>query len=149
MQVNPILLCSVLLPLAVSAAPTAHPARPKPCKFEDGVYYRDAALKSTPGLQLHLADVPLPNGILRLDQNASLEAAPLRLGHYALPNLTGTIRRSTHRVQGHEVQLTNNGTYQLAMITLNDWAKLKTLDTNGLNPVQPSTLLNAATLPAG
>ena len=120
-------------------------------KFEDGVYYRDAALESNPGLQLHLADVPLPNGILRLDQNASREAATLRLGHYALPNRTGTIRRSTRRVQGHEVQIIDNGTYQLAMVSLNDWARLETLDTNGLNPVQPaSTLLNAAaTLPAG
>jgi len=120
-------------------------------KFEDGVYYRDAALESNPGLQLHLADVPLPNGILRLDQNASREAATLRLGHYALPALNGSIRRSTRRVQGHEVQLIDNGTYQLAMVSLNDWGKLETLDTNGLNPVQPtSTLLNAAaTLPAG
>lgn len=120
-------------------------------KFEDGVYYRDAAPESNPALQLHLADVPLPNGILRLDQNASREAVTLRLGHYALPNHTGTIRRSTRRVQGHEVQLIDNGTYQLAMVSLNDWAKLETLDTNGLNPVKPaSTLLNAvATLPAG
>jgi hypothetical protein len=120
-------------------------------KFEDGVYYRDAALESNPSFQLHLADVPLPNGILRLDQNASREAATLRLGHYALPHRTGTIRRSRRRVQGHEVQLIDNGTYQLAMVSLNDWGKLETLDTSGLNPVQPtSTLLNAAaTLPAG
>jgi len=120
-------------------------------KYEDGVYYRDAALESNPGLQLHLADVPLPNGVLRLDQNASREAATLRLGHYALPNCTGTIRRSTRRVQGHDVQIIDNGNYQLAMVSLSDWAKLETLDTNGLNPVRPaSTLLNAAaTLPAG
>jgi hypothetical protein len=54
-------------------------------------------------------------------------------------------------VQGHEVQLIENGVYQLAMVSLNDWGKLETLDTNGLNPVQPaSTLLNAgATLHAG
>lgn len=120
-------------------------------RFDDGVYYRDAALESNSGLQLHLAEVPLPNGILRVDQNASRETATLRLGHYALPNLTGTIRRSTRRVQGHAVQLLDNGTYQLAMVSLNDWGQLETLDTQGLNPVRPaSTLLNAAaTLPAG
>jgi hypothetical protein len=44
------------------------------------VYYRDAALESNPSLQLHLADVLQPNGILRLGQNASPEAATLRLG---------------------------------------------------------------------
>jgi hypothetical protein len=120
-------------------------------KYEAGVYYRDAELETNKNVRLHLADVPLPNGILRVDQNASSEAIAARLGHYALPNLTGTIRRSTRRVQGHEVQIIDNGTYQLAMVSLNDWAKLETLDTNGLNPVQPaSTLLNAAaTLPAG
>jgi hypothetical protein len=120
-------------------------------KYEAGVYYRDAELETNKNIRLRLADVPLPNGILRVDQNASSEAIAARLGHYALPNLTGTIRRSTRRVQGHEVQIIDNGTYQLAMVSLNDWAKLETLDTNGLNPVQPaSTLLNAAaTLPAG
>jgi hypothetical protein len=120
-------------------------------KYEAGVYYRDAELETNKNIRLRLADVPLPNGILRVDQNASSEAIAARLGHYALPNLTGTIRRSSRRVQGHEVQIIDNGTYQLAMVSLNDWAKLETLDTNGLNPVQPaSTLLNAAaTLPAG
>jgi hypothetical protein len=120
-------------------------------KYEADVYYRDAELETNKNIRLRLADVPLPNGILRVDQNASSEAIAARLGHYALPNLTGTIRRSTRRVQGHEVQIIDNGTYQLAMVSLNDWAKLETLDTNGLNPVQPaSTLLNAAaTLPAG
>ncbi|RYY20121.1 MAG: DUF2264 domain-containing protein [Cytophagaceae bacterium] len=113
-------------------------------KFEEGVYYRDAALESNPNLKLHLAEMPLPNGILRVDQNASLEGPTLRLGHYALPNLTGTIRRSTRRVQGHEVQTIDNGTYQLAMVSLSGWDKLETLDTNNLNPVKPaSTLLNA------
>ena len=114
-------------------------------RFEDGVYYRDAATESNPNLKLHLAEMPLPNGILRVDQNASTEATMLRLGHYALPNLTGTIRRSTRRVKGHEVQTIDNGTYQLAMVNLSGWDKLETLDTNGLNPVKPaSTLLNAS-----
>jgi hypothetical protein len=114
-------------------------------KFEDGVYYRDAAIESNPNLRLHLAEMPLPNGILRVDQNASTKGTTLRLGHYALPNLTGTMRRSTHRVKGHEVQTIDNGTYQLAMVSLSGWDKLETLDTNGLNPVKPaSTLLNAS-----
>jgi hypothetical protein len=119
-------------------------------KYEAGVYYRDAELETNKNVRLHLADVPLPNGILRVDQNASSEATAVRLGHYALPALTGPIKRSTRRVQGHDVQLLDNGTYQLAMVSLSDWAKLETLDTKGLNPVQPaSTLLNAAaTLPA-
>ena len=113
-------------------------------KFENGVYYRDAALETNSNIKLHLAEMPLPNGILRIDQNASTEAVAARLGHYALPNLTGTIKRQTRRLKGHEVQLIDNGTYQLALVNLSGWDKLETLDTNNLNPVKPaSTLLNA------
>ena len=112
-------------------------------KFENGVYYRDAALESNQNIKLRLAEMPLPNGVLRVDQNASTEATAVRLGHYALPNLTGTIRRSTRQVRGHEVQLIDNGAYQLAMTTLSGWDKLETLNTSGLNPVKPtSTILN-------
>ena len=114
-------------------------------RYEDGVYYRDAALESNPDRKLHLADITLPNGILRVDQYAGTEAVAARLGHYALPNLTGTIKRSTRKVKGHEVQLIDNGTYQLALVSLSGWEKLETLDTNGLNPVKPaSTILNTA-----
>ncbi|MVN77459.1 DUF2264 domain-containing protein [Hymenobacter sp. HMF4947] len=113
-------------------------------KYENGVYYRDAALESNPAIRLRLADVPLPNGILRVDQNASTEATPLRLGHYALPNLTGTIRRSTRRVKGHEVHLLDNGTYQLALVPLSGWDKVEAVDATGLHPVRAaSTVLNA------
>ncbi len=113
-------------------------------KFEDGVYYRDAELENNKNIKLHLADMPLPNGILRIDQNVSTEAVAARLGHYALPNLTGTIKRQTRRVKGYDVQLIDNGTYQLALVNLSGWDKLETLDTNGLNPVKPaSAILNA------
>ncbi|RZK61330.1 MAG: DUF2264 domain-containing protein [Hymenobacter sp.] len=114
-------------------------------RFEDGVYYRDAELETNPHIKLHLADMPLPGGILRVDQYAGTEAVAARLGHYALPNLTGTMQRSTRQVKGHDVQLLDNGTYQLALVNLSGWEKLETLNTNGLNPVKPaSTVLNAA-----
>jgi hypothetical protein len=113
-------------------------------KFENGVYYRDAALETNPNIKLRLADMPLPNGILRIDQNQSTEAIAARLGHYALPNLTGTIRRSTRKVGGHEVQIIDNGTYQLAMVSLSGWQKLEAVDARGLHPVKDaSTVLNA------
>lgn len=68
-----------------------------------------------------------------------------RLGHYALPNLTGTIKRTTRQVKGHTVQLIDNGTYQLALVTLRGWDQPAALDTKGLNPVkQESTILNVA-----
>jgi hypothetical protein len=113
-------------------------------KFEDGVYYRDAELETNKNIKLHLADMPLPNGILRVDQNASTEATALRLGHYALPNLTGTIKRTTRRVKGHEVHLLDNGTYQLALVSLSGFDQVEAVDATGLHPAaKASTVLNA------
>jgi hypothetical protein len=120
-------------------------------KFEDGVYYRDAELETNKNIRLHLAEMPLPNGILRVDQNASTEATALRLGHYALPNLTGTIKRTTRKVKGQQVQIIDNGTYQLALVPLGGWEKVETVDATGLHPAaKASTVLNAlgSTAPA-
>jgi hypothetical protein len=114
-------------------------------KFENGVYYRDAELETNKNLRLHLAEMPLPNGILRIDQNVSTEPTTVRLGHYALPNLSGTIKRTTRKVRGYEVQLIDNGTYQLAMATLSGWDKLETLTTTSLNPVKSESAVIDAT----
>ncbi|GAB3873527.1 DUF2264 domain-containing protein [Hymenobacter segetis] len=114
-------------------------------KFENGIYYRDAELETNHNIKLHLADITLPNGILRLDQNLSTEPVAARLGHYALPNLTGTIRRTTRKVNGYEAQLIDNGTYQLALIPLSGWTKTETLTTTGLNPVKSeSAVINVS-----
>ncbi|MFD1871070.1 DUF2264 domain-containing protein [Hymenobacter bucti] len=120
-------------------------------KYENGVYYRDAELETNKNIKLHLAELPLPNGILRVDQNASTEATALRLGHYALPNLTGTIRRTTRQVKGHAVQLIDNGTYQLALVSLSGWNQVEAVEASGLHPTaKTSTVLNAlgSTAPA-
>ncbi|TVT41406.1 DUF2264 domain-containing protein [Hymenobacter setariae] len=113
-------------------------------RYADGVYYRDAELETNKNIKLHLAEMPLPNGILRVDQNTSTEATALRLGHYALPNLTGTIRRTTRKVKGHEVQIIDNGTYQLALVPLGGWDHVEAVEATGLHPTAPtSTVLNA------
>ncbi|TDN37564.1 DUF2264 domain-containing protein [Hymenobacter sp. UV11] len=113
-------------------------------KYENGVYYRDATPESTSTLKLQLAEMPLPNGILRVDQNASTTATALRLGHYALPQLAGPIKRSTRRVKGHEVHLLDNGTYQLALVPLSGWQKVEVVEATGLHPsASKSAVLNA------
>ncbi len=103
-------------------------------KYENGVYYRDATPESTPALKLRLAEMPLPNGILRVDQNASTEATALRLGHYALPQLAGPIRRSTRRVKGQVVHIIDNGAYQLALVPLSGWQAVEVVEATGLHP---------------
>ncbi len=104
-------------------------------KFEDGVYYRNAVLESNPNLNLKLADMPLDQGILRIDLNTSTDTAELHLGHYALPQLNGPITEKSLKVKGFQVRIIDNGVYQLALVDLSHWGKMETLTTKDLNPV--------------
>ena len=113
-------------------------------KFENGVYYRDAELETNKNIQLKLAEIPLPNGILRVDKNMSTNAAEFRLGHYALPEFNGAIKEETRKVNGHEVRIISNSEYQLAMIILSGWDKLEFVHSKGLHPQsKESTVINA------
>ncbi len=114
-------------------------------KFEEGIYYRDAVLETDENVKLKLADIPLPDGILRIDENTSTTATQFRLGHYALPRGMENIRKESRKVKGHEVQIIDNGIYQLAMVSLSGWDAMETLSTSGLNPVSDeSALINVA-----
>jgi hypothetical protein len=104
-------------------------------KFSDGVYYRSAVLETDDKIHLNLADIPLPNGILRIDENLSAAKTEFRLGHYALPKMDGDIRKEKKRVKGKEVQIIDNGIYQLAMIPLQGWDAMTTLETSGVHPM--------------
>ncbi|MBX0293060.1 DUF2264 domain-containing protein [Hymenobacter sp. HSC-4F20] len=114
-------------------------------KFADGVYYRRAELESNRNIRLDLADLPLPNGILRIDRTASTEDAAIRLGHYALPQIGGQpIRREVRKVKGRTVYLISNGEYQLALVPLQGWQRAEAVDAQGLHPASAqSTVLNA------
>jgi len=113
-------------------------------KFENGVYYRDAVLETNKEIQFKLADIPLPNGILRVDKNTSTESAALRLGHYALPQLKEPIKEVIRKVKGHNVRIISNGEYQLAMVTLSGWDALETVHAQGLHPQsKESAVINA------
>lgn len=113
-------------------------------RFEDGIYYRDAVLETDSTVRLRLADVPLPNGLLRVDEVAGPVGMPLRLGHYALPARQGPIRREIRQVKGHTVQLLDNGAYQLALVSLRGWDAVQVCDTKGLHPASTeSAVINA------
>jgi len=102
-------------------------------KFENEVYYRDVVLESDENIKFNLADIPLANGILRVDKNNSDKATSMRLGHYALPKLTKEITISKRKVKGYEVTIIDNGKYQLAMIPLLGWEKGEVVTAKGLN----------------
>ncbi len=60
-------------------------------KFEDGIYYRDAELETNPEIKFRLAEIPLFNGILRVDKVSFPLTTELRYGHYSLPELKSPI----------------------------------------------------------
>ncbi|MFV8376976.1 DUF2264 domain-containing protein [Flavobacterium sp. GSP11] len=103
-------------------------------KFEDGIYYRDVVLETNSNIKFNLADIPLANGILRVDKNSSTDAIAMRLGHYALPKLDGEIKTTIAKVKGYQATIIDNGKYQLAMIPLLGWDKTEVVAAKGLNP---------------
>ncbi len=114
-------------------------------KYENEIYYRDAVLASDEQVKLQLAELPLPNGILRVDKNISSVPANLRLGHYSLPEINGPIKKEVRKVKGHNVHIIDNGVYQLAMVNLSGFDEVETLETTGLNPVEnKSAIINVA-----
>jgi hypothetical protein len=115
-------------------------------KFEQGIYYRDAVLETNPNIKLNLADIPLANGILRVDKISSPVATEIRLGHYALPRLKKDIITTRRKVKGKEVVIIDNGVYQLAMVSYQGWSRVYDVNTQSVHPEsEQSSVINTAT----
>lgn len=113
-------------------------------RFEKGAYYRNAEMEFNKSIRFRLTDIPVPNGILRMDEISGDETTDVRLGHYALPQLDAPIKEEIRNVDGKEIHIIDNGKYQLAMIPLKGWSKIETVRSKGLNPVaENSAVLNA------
>ncbi|MGB8191419.1 MAG: DUF2264 domain-containing protein [Chitinophagaceae bacterium] len=112
-------------------------------RFEDGIYYRDAVLETNEKIKLSLADFPVANGIIRIDRIEVADSIRLRLGHYSLPNVKGYIRHQKKKVKGREVQIIDNGVYQLALVSMSGWDGMEVIRSKGLHPVaESSAVLN-------
>lgn len=112
-------------------------------KFENGAYYRDAVLETNESINIQLADIPLKNGILRVDRNMSTQAIEMRLGHYALPKLQGEILTEKKKIGNFEATLMDNGVYQLAMIPVLGWENTEVKYAKGLHPeAEESAVVN-------
>jgi hypothetical protein len=103
-------------------------------KFDNGAYQRDAVLETNTKVKMNLTDITLPNGILRVDRMQADTSIEVRLGHYALPVLTGEIRKNQTKVKGHNVIIIDNGVYQLALVSLKGWTEMLSLDTKHVHP---------------
>lgn len=113
--------------------------------FDDGIYRRDAVLETDSTARYQLADIPLPDGILRIDKVSVGRPTEVRLGHYTLPCPDQGIRTSTAKAGPWEATLLSNGAYELAMIPLAGWDQVITLQPEGLHPVSPKCGLIMAT----
>ncbi|MDW7692406.1 DUF2264 domain-containing protein [Flammeovirgaceae bacterium SG7u.111] len=112
-------------------------------KFDEGVYYRDLEVESNKDVLFKLADIPLKNGILRVDQLNSKSSTHFRLGHYALPHINNFIHKEKRKVGKYKVQIIGNGEYQLALVPLSGWDSAETITTSGLHPeTEESTIMN-------
>jgi len=119
-------------------------------KFENGIYYRDAVLETNRNIQFKLAEIPLSNGILRVDKlcltndSNKLNFVELRLGHYALAQQKMAIRDEIVKVAGKTVKSVDNGEYWLAMIPLKGFDQMEFVHCTGLNPINNSSaVINA------
>lgn len=101
--------------------------------FENGIYRRDAVLETDANVKYNLADIPLPNGVLRVDKVTVPSPTTIRLGHYALPEIGG--KPITKKIMGNNTTVISNGEHQLTMIPLAGWPKPSFIQTSGLHPV--------------
>ena len=119
-------------------------------KFEDGIYYRDAELETNPEIKFRLADIPLPNGILRVDKVSFPITTELRYGHYSLPELESPIVTKEQKAGGYTAYCMDNGVYQTGLINLQGWSEVEFVQTEGLHPLSNKcSVINAATTHSG
>ena len=103
--------------------------------FEDGIYRRDAELETNRDIRYRLADIPLPNGVLRVDKITTPVPTTVRLGHYTLPEKAGKpfVEETSGKVK--DAVILGNGKYRLAMVPLQGWQTTSTSYPEGLHPV--------------
>lgn len=113
--------------------------------FENDIYRRDAVLETNENVKYQLADICLPNGILRVDKVSVPEPTQVSLGHYSLPLLKDAFKESKRTVNDKEAQILSNGEYELAMIPLAGWENVRTIYTQDLHPVSKDAAVIMAT----
>ncbi len=105
--------------------------------FENGVYRRDAVLETDSTVRYQLADIPLPDGVLRIDRVSTAAPTDITLGHYTLPTLGADSLPVAHRTVGRYNAVTvANGQYTLAFVPLMGWDDAASVSfPKGLHPV--------------
>ncbi len=91
--------------------------------FTDGVYRRDAVLETDSTVVYQLADITLPDGILRIDKVSVGNPTNIHLGHYTLPETAKGFDTSLRKIGNYQATVVDNGEWQLATLPLLGWEK--------------------------
>lgn len=103
--------------------------------FKEGIYRRDAVLETDDKVAYRLADIPLPNGVLRVDKVSVPNPTTIRLGHYTLPKIDGKSFSIENSKKVPEATIIGNGEYKLATVPLYGWDATTVHYPVGLHPV--------------
>lgn len=112
--------------------------------YKDGIYRRDAVLETDTTVRYQLADITLPDGILRIDRVITPDTTDIRLGHYSLKKCCKGFSSSEREVGKNKVKATivGNGNYELAMIPLYGWTEpAEVITPKGLHPESKECIL--------
>lgn len=116
--------------------------------YKDGIYRRDAVLETDTTVRYQLADITLPDGILRIDRVTTPDTTDIRLGHYSLKKCCKGFSSSEREVGKNKVKATivGNGNYELAMIPLYGWTEpAEVMTPKGLHPESKECILPVLT----
>lgn len=105
--------------------------------YKNGVYRRNAVLETDTNVRYQLADITLPDGILRVDRVTTPEPKDIRLGHYSLKKCCAgfTSREREVGKEKNKATIVGNGKYELAMIPLYGWTEeAEVMTPSGLHP---------------
>ncbi len=103
--------------------------------YDNGIYRRDAVLETNKDIKFQLVDIPLANGILRVDKVTTPVKTNITLGHYSLPEYETPITGMIKPVKDQTVYTINNSKYELAMIPLAGWETSRAVRAKGIHPL--------------
>ena len=103
--------------------------------FENGIYRRDAVLETNSKIQYKLADIPIPNGVIRVDKVSVPQPTTIRFGHYTLPLKDNETIVTEESRKVKNATIISNGEYKLALVNLNGWDKSFVVTPEHLHPV--------------
>jgi len=104
--------------------------------FKDGMYRRDAVLETDTAVKYQLTDIPLPDGVLRIDKVTVPSPTDVRFGSYSLPSFGCGLQSSVVAVgKKGKANVMGNGDYQIAIEALNGWDNTNMVVAEGLHPL--------------